>query len=342
MENKKTFQKISTLYPIAKGIRFAGNVKEGYLSQNYILQNSEQKFFLKQYSAKYSLEMLKDIHKVKFFFGKSGIPVILPYEDLNGGTIFEDNGRYYALFPFVVGKILVREELFKKEITCLGKLLAKVHGLSKNGVPLKIKSGGKTWDSKKFFLESNLLLEKIENISEKKEFDKLALKVLKKKIEIVKSNKLLLKELGLENNHLLHGDFHEQNVFFNNDNSIKNLFDWEKTCIGARVFELVRAIDYVCLNGNYGNKNIEDAVFFLKAYYEEYPIEKDEFYKGVTFFYLKKAHSLWIETNHYINNTERSDELLKKELLTLNYYEKGYSDLVIRLYQGMDTLKLEL
>ena len=73
--------KISNLYDVAKGVKFVRNIEEGYLSQNYVLETPEKKFFLKQYSDRYELDMVRDIHKVKFFFAKSGIPIILPYKD---------------------------------------------------------------------------------------------------------------------------------------------------------------------------------------------------------------------------------------------------------------------
>lgn len=325
-------KKISTLYPLAKGIKFVKKVNEGYLSQNYILSNSKLKFFLKEYSANYSLDILKDIHKVKFFFGKEGIPVILPYKDKNNETIFEDNGRYFTLFPFVVGTIHSREKLSKNELINLGGLLAEVHILSQKGIPFRIETEKGKWNPNKFLEESQLILKKVESIKNKTEFDELTLEVLKKKINIVKSNKLLAEDLGLKNDHLLHGDFHEKNVFFKKDGSVKYLFDWEKTCRGPRAFELARALDLICLDGDYSKQPIENTKLFLGEYFKIYPMGKEEFLKGMTYYFLKKAHSLWIETEHYINETVRVDVFFERELKMLNYYEENLNCLVDRIY----------
>ncbi|MDX9739508.1 MAG: phosphotransferase [Candidatus Dojkabacteria bacterium] len=331
--NPNLQSKISNLYPITKDIRLVESVKEGYLSQNYILYTSKQKFFLKQYSPKHTLDALKDVHKVKFFFNNGGIPVILPYSNINGETITEENGQYYTIFPFVEGKILTREDISKGVVGSYGNLLAKVHTLSSKGIPFEIESTKGIWNSEKFLSNSMTILKIIEDIKTKNEFDYLAIRVLNKKIDIVKSNRLLPEELELKNDHLLHGDFHEKNVFLNIDGSVKYLFDWEKTCIGPRVFELVRAIDFICLDGEYEEENIECARSFLRAYNDVYPVQKEDFYKGVTSYYIKKAHSLWIETDHYINNSQRVDIFLEREYLMLDYYKENYGALVDKVYQ---------
>jgi len=331
--NPNLENKISNLYPSAQGVRLEKNVMEGYLSQNFILSNTKLKFFLKEYSANYTLDVLKEIHRVKFFFEKEGIPVILPYKNKKNETIFEDKGRYFSLFPFVVGIIHPREKLSINEIKNLGRLLAEVHILSKNGIPFKIEEEKGKWDLNKFQEKSQLILEIVEGRKKKTKFDELTLEVLKRKIKIVNKNKLLAEDLGLKNDHLLHGDFHEKNVFFNKDESVKYLFDWEKTCIGPRAFELSRALDLICLNGDYNKEHIESAKMFLEEYSKFYPITKEEFYKGMTYYFLKKAHSLWIETEHYIKKTMRVDVFFERELLMLNYYDENLDSLVHRIYE---------
>ena len=136
--SSELIHKIIQLYPIAEGVKFGERVTEGFLSHNYILASPTKKFFLTQYSEEYSWEILNDIHKVKFFFANSGIPVILPYEDINKGTIFEFKEKYFSLFPFAEGKILSREKLTKREFCNLGKLLAEVHILSREKLPIRI------------------------------------------------------------------------------------------------------------------------------------------------------------------------------------------------------------
>lgn len=330
--NPNLGNKISDLYPLAQGVRLEKNVMEGYLSQNFILSNTKQKFFLKEYSANYTLDVLKDIHKVKFFFEKEGIPVILPYKNKNNETIFEEKGRYFSLFPFVEGIIHSRDKLTIKEIKNLGRLLAEVHILSKNGIPFKIETEKGKWDPIKFQEKSQLILEIVKSRKKKTKFDELTLEVLKRKIKIVKRNILLAEDLGLKNDHLLHGDFHEKNVFFNDDESVKYLFDWEKTCIGPRAFELSRALDLICLNGDYNKEHIESAKMFIEEYSKFYPITKEEFYKGMSYYFLKKAHSLWIETEHYIKKNVRVDVFFERELLMLNFYDENFNVLIQSIF----------
>jgi len=333
--DKEIESKISKLYSLKNPVIFVKEVKEGYLSQNCILSDTKDKFFLKQYSTGYSINNLKEIHKVKFFFGNRDIPVILPYRINNKESIFKYNNKYYTLFPYVEGIMLSREKLTKNENLNLGRLLAQVHLLSQKGIPFSIGSKIGKWSTDGFLQKSKIILQKIECIKQKTKFDKLAYESINLKIKIVKGNRLLTEDIGLRNDHLLHGDFHEKNVFFNENGSIKYLFDWEKTCVGPRSFEVARALNLICLDGKYSKKHVENANLFLKGYIDVYPMEKEEFLKGMTYYFVKKAHSLWIEGEHYINNSNRVDVFLERELEMLKYYSKYLDILVEKIFESV-------
>lgn len=326
--------KILDLYEIIEDIDIVKTVNEGYLSNNSILQNSKGgSFFLKQYAKAHTLRGIRDIHKVKFYFSKSGIPIILPYRNKRNETIFEYKNRHYALFPFVEGRIVEGSEFTDKEIIAMGKLLGNIHILSSKGVLFSLDKIKNPWNYERFQKTEKLVVEKIKDVDEKNDFDKLTLKVLKKKKQIIEGNKVLYENLNVKNDHLLHGDFHEKNIFFDKNGNIKYIFDLEKTCIGPRAFELVRAIDFIFFDGRYEEENINRAKLSLQVYKEIYPIRREEFENILEFYFIKKAHSVWVETEHYIKGSNRIDIFLRRELLMLEYYSKNRKDLVERLFK---------
>lgn len=80
----KIYKDISNIVSIEK-------VKEGYLSQNYILKSAKGKFFLKQYRDKYTRDDINDIDKVTSFFSQNNIPVILPLPTNQDKIVFNYN-----------------------------------------------------------------------------------------------------------------------------------------------------------------------------------------------------------------------------------------------------------
>jgi Ser/Thr protein kinase RdoA (MazF antagonist) len=315
-------------YPQIKNISSAEKITEGYLSYNHILNTPQEKYFLKQYREEYTEDRVKEVHKIINFFSDKGIPSVTPIENKQGKTYFIFNSHIYTLFPFLNGIVEDRKNITEKPIKSLAKTLAKIHLVSSNGLPLRISSHHGIIDRNVFLDAYPEIIKAIKSKKEKDDFDKLALKVLKLKKFIVDKSKKRTESSVAVNDHLLHGDYHEKNVFFDNDGEVKFIFDWEKTAIGNRLHELVRSMDFVCLDGHYEKENLEKARFYIQTYKELYPFDKVDFINSIEDYYLKNAHSLWIEQTHYLENSNRVDCFLENELALLKYYPKNYKRLI--------------
>lgn len=325
---------VQRLYKEASHTTLVEEVRDGYLSRNFILDNRGEKFFLKQYRFD-SVEKIAEIHRAKFFFARGGIPVILPLKTLNGEYFFEEAGKFYALFPFVDGRIIPRAERSPHAIESAARMLAKIHLLSKDGFSVIVQDEAKEWDKEKSLEESSRIQEKIDALNTKSDFDYLALHVLEYKRKIVEANTTQYRELGLINDHLIHGDYHGNNIFYDEHDEVRYVFDLEKTKRSPRILEVVRCIDYMCFSGHYDEKRFHDACIFLAAYSGQYSIERDELARGLHAYFLKNSHSLWIEREHYINNNTRVDCFLEQELRFLTYCSKHLDLLTRRLVKAL-------
>lgn len=328
MLNHKLQNYIVQSYLQIETITSTKKVNEGYLSHNHILETNQGKYFLKQYREEYTEDRVKEVHKIINFFSDKGIPSVTPIENKQGKTYFIFNSHIYTLFPFLNGIVEDRKNITEKPIKSLAKTLAKIHLVSSNGLPLRISSHHGIIDRNVFLDAYPEIIKAIKSKKEKDDFDKLALKVLKLKKFIVDKNKKRVENSIAVNNHLLHGDYHEKNVFFDNNGEVKFIFDWEKTAIGNRFHELVRSMDFVCLDGHYEKENLEKARFYIQTYKELYPFDKVDFINSIEDYYLKNAHSLWIEQTHYLENSNRVDCFLENELALLKYYPKNYKRLI--------------
>lgn len=323
-------KKVIELYPEVKGIKAVEDVRSGYLSQNVILRSGGRKLFLKQYRFD-NIEKIKEIHRVKFFFVKGGIPIVLPVQNKEGSFLFESGGKFYSLFPFVVGKTIDINKQSRKEIESAGKMLAHIHLLSKNGYPDITQDYAKGWNREEFFVTIEKIKKIIEGFSTKSDFDLLALQVLDYKVQFAEKNHTSYENLNLKNDHLTHGDYHGQNVFVDDAGNVKYVFDLEKAEIAPRAVEVARSMIHVCFSAHFEAKNFDDARTYLHAYNDIYPLNPDELITGFQAYILKKVYSLWIEKEHYLKNNTRVDELLQNEFLTLRYCSEHFDEFVNKL-----------
>ena len=302
-------------------------VKEGYLSQNYIVHTDKDKYFLKQYRDVYTEEEIKDVHKVGEIFYEHNIPIILPIKNSLNQTYFIFNNKKYSLFPFIEGIKADRENITLDAISSIAHTLAKIHLISINGSPIEISHKDSFINTENFFNGSAKIFNILNAIEDKTEFDKLALKTMELKRYLLKQNEELIKSFKEVKDDLLHGDYHDKNIFLDNNQGVKYVFDLEKTKLGDRLQELIRSMDYIFLNGNYSKEHIENAKRYVHTYYDIYPFDKEALINTLKGYWLKKATSLWIFNTHYIEKSNRIDCFLENELALLEYFPKNYMDL---------------
>lgn len=329
---EKLIKKLAEIYPLQITKSF-GKVAGGYLSDNFAVGNEEKKYFLRQYRAKYTRPEIEAIHRVKKFFAENGIPIISPLKTENGETFFELDDRFYALFPFVDEKTIEASDLSERSIKSIGKMLAKIHLLSKNGFPNLTEEKTSEFNKEKCLKIGEEIKEIVDNIKNPTNFDKMAQRQVSYKIDLVKKNQIKFSDLGLKYDHLIHGDFHALNLFYDENGEVKYVYDLEKAVISPRSFEIARAIDYICLE-NFGPENIRKVRIFISAYRSIYPISNDEIKIGLRFWYLKNIHSFWIEEAHYLNNNFRTDVFYPIQDKKLKYYSKNFDQMIKNILEG--------
>lgn len=334
MLDQKLLNKINLIYNLGSEVEFLSIVKKGFLSENYILKNKQQKFFLKKYR-NFGLTRLKETHKVKKFFSDNEIPVIMPIITKSKKTFFAWNGSYYGLFPFINGRQIDVDKLNKKEMESCAELLAKIHLVSETRCPRVVKERSFGWDKKDSLKRAKYILDLIKNKKLQSVFDKKVSKYLLQKINLIQKNKIKYEDLKLRNDHLIHGDFHEDNIFFDKKGGIMNIFDWDKNNQSPRVLELVRAMWFLCFYDKYNKSSFQRAQIFLKKYDELYPLDKSELEAGLKAWYLNQLHSMWVVDEIYLKNNKRVEILMNSYINFLNYQSKNlekFSERVINCF----------
>jgi Ser/Thr protein kinase RdoA (MazF antagonist) len=164
-----------------------------------------------------------------------------------------------------------------------------------------------------------LLIASIEKISEKTPFDMMVLDLLTLKVELSKKY-LPIKNSLLKNDHLVHGDYTDQNIFFDKEGNISHVFDFEKTQYQPRTFELFRSMNLIFMNGDNVEQELLDAKLYINSYLQKYPMKKEEFLEGLDMYFRKLINSVWIESEHYLEGNTRVDPLLKQDYVRVKYF----------------------
>lgn len=314
---------INEIYDI-KVTKIHEKVEGGYLSDNYCIGNSKKKYFLKQYGFD-DEERILSVHKVKFFFSCQGVPIILPLVNKTN-TIFKFENHYYAIFPYVTAHLITRDMQTEKSLISLTEMLAKIHLISKENYPKLMNTKRKIHDPEKLFIDAEIYSNIINNKPVLDDFDSAALKHMKLKKKLSQTINISYDQLCEKNDHLLHGDFHEHNVFYDGNQNVSHVFDLEKATIGSRAIELIRMIDLVVFDSHFDQVNYNYAKIVFDTYQQQYPLQTKEWKDAIKLYYYDQFSSLWILKSHYLTDNIRPDKFLISGLKGLEFHLQHFRE----------------
>jgi len=324
---EELFEKINNFYNI--GITSTEKIEKGFLSENYKLSTDKDSYFLKKYRFD-NEDKVKDIHSVKQYFTDGEVPVIMPIKTTLNSTYFEHNNSYFTLFPFVSGLQPERGTLSDEMIVSMSKMLGKIHLLGKDST-LKLSSGFSGWNKKEALKTADTLATTISQIGNKTDFDELALKTVLFKKSLIEDGDTRYEDSNLISDHLIHGDYLDQNVFFDDSYGVKYVFDFEKTKYEPRTQEIFRSATYSFLNTDFSEISITRMRLYIKSYREVYPIGKEEMKNGLMVHYIKSMHDFWVEKEHYLKGNGRVDVFLELNYKRLEFISENIDALTRKL-----------
>lgn len=321
------FQTIKELYGLE--LHSSEKVTKGFLSENYVLFSADEKYFLKKY--RFDKEgRIKEVHAAKQYFSENSIPVILPIVTQENKTYFFFENGYYALFPFVEGKQFERGDFSEKAIMSLGVMLANIHLVGK-GVEVANNDAFSVPTLEKSLEKIEVILGVINSKEVLDQFDLDALRSIELKKQLLVKHNATVKEVLLPNDHLIHGDYLDQNVFFNDQDEVSFVFDFEKTNYSPRTYELFRSMMYSFLDLTKLELSFTRMKIYFDAYVGVYPINDDEVLKGLELFQLKAQHDFWVESEHYLKNSTRVDQFLNNAYYRVRYLDENFDTLLNKL-----------
>lgn len=308
-------------------------VTAGYLSRNWHLTAADRGYFLQEYRFA-EITPVAAAHASLFHFQRAGIPTIAPLPAQDGQTIWRYADRFYALFPFVTARQLRRGALSLTAVQSIGTMLAQLHRAGQQ-VTLPHVQRRRLKDNRPTFqTQAQLILDLIRRQPAQSAFDQLAVQTLQRQLALVEVTAIDYATLALASDHLLHGDFHDGNLFFDEQEQVCYVFDWEKTEIAPREIELVRALLFICFSNpdnfcaTFTPANFRLGEAFLAAYQAHYPVRPAQVVAALHARYWGSLCSLWVVEEHYLQHNRRVDPFLEATLAEITYFADHLSPFV--------------
>ncbi|MDP3770334.1 MAG: aminoglycoside phosphotransferase family protein [bacterium] len=306
---------ISELYD--QNLSIVEKVAGGFLSENYVLTDGSTKYFLKRHRHT-DKNQIEGVCLAEQFFAEGGVLVILPVHTKQDERFFAHGGGFYSLYQFVDGHHIERGKLTESAAVSLGSTLAVLHRRGKDS-SLKISEQFNAWDTDKFLSRVAAIETEVNKEQPLSEFGSMVLESLRLKKRAVAEERVSFDQLGLSNDHLIHGDYFCDNVFFGKNDEVSYVFDFEKTQYAPPMYELFRSM-FVSFLSIPNQENLAFAKKYIDAYLETHPFPKEVVKNSLMAAYQKQIHSLWIEEEHYLKNSTRPDPLLPSQFACNRYY----------------------
>lgn len=328
MEIKQILNDLYGLKNISKIYKAEG----GHDGDNSIVETKSDKYFLKQYK-NFSEQRVIEIHKTYEYFENADIPTVSPIKNKNNSDYFELQNDYYALFSFINAKEISRNELNETNIASMGRLLGKMHKVVGNNLPDFMKSQKNRKFDIEFFKENaKSLLEHIENIDDKADLDKMNIETLTNKINYINTNSEAILETKQPKDIVLtHRDFHERNLFFDENGEVLKIFDFDKACGDSRYIEISRTILFVCTAGEFEEYNFNKIETLLRNYLKEYVIDEKEMENALKFYIFDDMFSRWIIDQYYMKGNKRTEYFMQDQHDTQIYMSKNLDNFIQRV-----------
>lgn len=306
------------------------STRKGYLCRNYVLRTVSDRFFLKQYRTQDEASVL-NMKDTETFFATHGFPVILPLKTKNGNTLMALDGFWYSLFPFVEGYAPRASELTEQMIVSMATTLARMHLVGTQEKPPH-RTGMRLWKREDFFRSLHELEIFLVSQSTVSPMQKFALNSLRIQEEYLQDHHETPEDFSLPHNCLLHGDFIYTNLFFSPDGTIEWMFDFERTGVGPRAYELARSIFLTCFDDGWEPRNWALASLFLKTYRDGFAITHEEYLIGARMYAQHFMHMTWLETKVILESSGPHIALLLPARRRTVRFEEGIDEIVAKIW----------
>ncbi|SDT24553.1 phosphotransferase [Microlunatus soli] len=225
-------------------------------------------------------------------------PAAIPTPE--GEVIVEQDGVFHSLFDFARGHQLPRAQLTVRHARSMGTMLATLDlALADFAVPVRPPSD-RSPDLAPVASTVTTLLDRIDRRTGRSEQDQWAAEHLRSKAAWLRTaTPPQWQQPPADALQLIHGDYQESNLFFDEDGTVVDVIDWDKAESGWPVAEVVRTLDLAL------QLQPELSAALLSGYRSLRPITTAELDLAAGNWHFSQVHDHWLFEGIYIRGDDR-------------------------------------
>jgi homoserine kinase type II len=302
---------ILKFYGLGKASELESTLK-GISNSNYIVQLEDGEQVLLKISNDKTIQQLEKEQTILHLLNRYQFPLSpRPFKTLQGKPIYQHNGFYGVIFPFIDGKAPI---VSSTVVYQLGQALGQLHSLEISKEDLQFIRPYEHVGHNVFHIQK-YVKSPIAPDDFVKTYNMLAHKIFPRGLNEI--------PFDLFPSGIIHGDLYYDNSLFKNDQLV-SLIDFEQSGIGRYLLDLGISISGSCLNKEKDNIDMMLFTSFIKGY-EEYrkmlTIEKDYIHTAIIVGLL--SISLWRIKRFYEGKLDKNKKNNYQELLirAQNFFE---------------------
>lgn len=260
-----------------------------------------------------SLDKVKKALRIGKLVHNNHIPTSIALTNKSAQEFVEIDNKIFVIYPKIAGKVLHGKQLNEMALREVSKYLARFHNLPKANIRAKSRKNSAV---RKMLTEISANNDVSDILNESLE---LKLKV-SKQIELNNNFDALLKDQCL-----IHADFHNENILFNDSFQITALLDFDDAHLGNRVEDIVSFIMLGLCNENFSDENIARAKLFLLSYNEYAPksIDNKTLEQGLLYYLYRLTNSIFFEQKLYQDPSDISLSMLRRDIAKIKYLQNN-------------------
>jgi Ser/Thr protein kinase RdoA (MazF antagonist) len=275
----------------------------GLSADNYRVVTSQQVFLLKELALADCAEALG--HTLGRLALRTPL-VRAPISSTEGARAVRHGGRTYLLLPFVEGRVLRGSQLGARSLHSAGRSLRELHdALASLSRPL---DSPRTRERPSAVDEATLARSA----------------PLPAASTLLGSLRTKREALALTGDHasgcaaaIIHGDFHNENLVFDENDTVTAVLDCEDVCQVPLTVDIIDFIHLACCEGEYDTAGLRRALHFLEGYGER--LTSEILTDGFTCWIARRAGSWFLESAYLRAPSYLLLRMIERDRLALEF-----------------------
>lgn len=295
--DRQIITEIIQLWPLGR-ISQISEVLGGAVNQVYRVESSLGVFYLRVYKTSEKERVLRE-HRLLEFLASKNLPAVQTLPSIFGQSIVEKDGKFGALYFAAQGEQVQKQDLTLDHAEAAGAMLARIHLALRDLPDIGYRKYSLDWDQAEWLKKLQKVLDIIATKESLSSLDIHIQKRTRQQMEWLKSDLAVHHYEFSSPCQVMHGDFHQENLFFTNK-TVSTVIDWDQAVYMPRGFEIARVCGYMF------DLEKNKTLAFLKAYLEINPIAPAELDDGARAWACHSDHYVWAIEEIYLYKNERA------------------------------------